>query len=86
MKKTKYLLAVIFAIIAFFACDNPPSGTISNISNTDNIELHKFYYNESGRYVFIARFKDQNKINTTTWFEQRGKQRIQCTVINIDSL
>lgn len=83
MKKT---IASIFIASIIFGCDNPPKGTTEKISENENIELHKYYYTNGGSYVFVARFKDTPKINTTTWTEQRGKQTIQCTLISIDTI
>ena len=80
----KLILASL--VFLFCSCNEPPKGTIEKISESENIELHKFYYTDGGCYVFVARFKDSPNVNTTTWTERRGKQTIQCTTISIDTI
>jgi len=76
---------LILSAFTLFGCDNPPAGTVTKISQNETIELHKYYYTDGGSYVYVARYKDEPTVSTTTWFEKRGKQTVQCTVISIDT-
>jgi len=77
----------LIALVALFSsCNNPPKGTTNDVHSTDEIELKKYYYDEAGNYVFVARFKSSPNSTSTTWFERRGKQTVRFTVVLDDSI
>jgi ABC-type Fe3+/spermidine/putrescine transport system ATPase subunit len=65
-------LIYILLIFVLFSCEN--AGTLKQVDqgNNEQIEVYKYYYSD-GNYVFVARFKDQQNIVSTTWKEQEGK-------------
>lgn len=70
--KLNLLTVCVLLLVGLSSCTD--AGTLENIDRGGNnqIEVFRYYYadNES---VYIARFKDQPNIITTTWKEQQGK-------------
>lgn len=65
-------LIYILLIFVLFSCED--AGTLKKVDqgNNEQIEVYKYYYDDVS-YVYIARFKDQANIVSTTWKEQQGK-------------
>lgn len=87
--KTKSIILILFTFI-LLSCDNRNAGTMLKVDkgNNENIEVYKYYYDD-GSYIYIARFKDQPEIVTTTWTEQQGKQTLtksNVTIFENDSI
>lgn len=67
MKRLIYILL----LFVLFSCED--AGTLKQVDqgNNEQIEVYKYYYSD-GNYVYVARFKDQSNIVSTTWKEQQG--------------
>lgn len=77
MKKGLTILAAALMFI-FSSCNNPPEGTSHRLDNgKGKIEVYRYYYDGSGNWVYVSRFKDQPGTSTTTWLERHGKQWYQ---------
>ena len=72
MKKF-FLMPSILLMLGLYSCKPTPAGTLESLSRpTDSIEVGKYYYADN-EYVFVARFKSQPTVQTTSWDEQQGK-------------
>ena len=69
-------------IIGLLGCTS--KGTLGKLNTESDpaIEVYKYWYT-NGSYVYVARFKDQPNITTTTW--QSGKHQ-QASVFIGDTL
>lgn len=67
-------LIFLSILLSFFLTSCVDAGTLTNVNKggNQNIEVFKYYYDD-GEYVYIARFKDQPNVVSTTWGELHGK-------------
>jgi len=80
MKKIKYIILGMILYYFLFSCT--PAGTVENLSskNNSNIEVYRYYYSD-GSCIYVARFKDQPNVVTSTWTEHHGKtSSTKCSV------
>ena len=96
MKKS-YVVFALCAGLILTSCNNPKAGTLvkigevprSEMSLPNEVEVHKYYYDDEGSYVFVSRFKQDPNVITTTWKEQQGKvqvDRANVTIYENDSI
>jgi hypothetical protein len=81
-------IILILLVFVLFSCED--AGTMLKVDrgNHENIEVYKYYY-DKGEYVYVARFKDQPEIVTSTWSKQKGKTRVKrgnVTIFENDSI
>ena len=70
MKTTTAMKTIIsiLTLLLLYSCTD--SGTLVRISTDEDapIEVYKYYYAD-GEYVYVARFKADTTVTTTTWSE-----------------
>lgn len=70
MKTTTAMKTIIsiLTLLLLYSCTD--SGTLVRISTDEDapIEVYKYYYAD-GEYVYVARFKADTTVTTTTWLE-----------------
>ena len=83
MSKIKYIIIGMIIYWMLFSCT--PAGTVENLTADPNsdIEVYEYYYSD-GNSIYVARFKDQPKVVTTTWVEQHGKSSTTHKSVTID--
>jgi hypothetical protein len=60
-------------LISLLSCTK--AGTLEHINRQDinsNIEVYRYFF-EDGEFVYVSRFKNEPKVQTTTWSEIEGK-------------
>jgi hypothetical protein len=84
MKKITLIL-LIFSIILFSSCED--AGTLLQVDqgNNPNIEVYKYFYSD-GVFIYVARFKDQPNVVTTTWQEGKNQTKSNVTIFENDSV
>ena len=70
MKTTTAMKTIIsiLTLLLLYSCTD--SGTLVRISTDEDapIEVYKYFYAD-GEYVYVARFKADTTVTTTTWSE-----------------
>jgi len=70
MKTTTAMKTIIsiLTLLLLYSCTD--SGTLVRISTDEDapIEVYKYFYAD-GEYVYVARFKADTTVTTTTWLE-----------------
>lgn len=74
----KIMLACVMAsMLAATSCtpdgtlENMNTGEVTNICRDPRIEVYRYYY-KNDNFVYVARFKDQPNVVTTTWDQYKS--------------
>lgn len=88
MKTTTAMKTIIsiLTLLLLYSCTDigPISGTLVRISTDENapIEVYKYYYAD-GEYVYVARFKADTTVTTTTWSELNPATKISSNKFSV---
>ena len=82
-KTMKLLLIVIMMVVLLYSCTE--AGTLVRVDVDDNapIEVYKYFY-AKGECLYVARFKDDTTVVSTTWSEFNAATKItetKCTIV-----
>ena len=85
MKKIRLLIILLFSLILLSSCED--AGTMEQVDqgNNPNIEVYRYFYSD-GNFIYIARFKDQPNVVTTTWQEGKNQIKSNVTIFENDSI
>lgn len=76
------MIKIILAVISLFLFSCSPAGTLKKVDKGNGeIEVYAYYYH-AGFPIYVARFKDQPNVVTTTW--QAGKTMQSCVTVYED--
>lgn len=75
-------IIIILSVVLMISCDNPPKGSVVKVSDHPDIELSKFYYDDAGSFVFVAKYVGDNT-TTATWNERVGKATVKKSTVFI---
>lgn len=81
-------ITISLLLAALVSCTD--AGTIQKIDkgNNDQIEVYEYFYDD-GFSVYVARFKDNPNVVSTTWTEHRGRYSVKkgsVTIFENDSI
>lgn len=67
----------LYAMLSVFLSSCTDAGTLKRVDkgNNEQIEVFKYFYDD-GEYVYVARFKDNSSVVSTTWSEKQGKTTV----------